>query len=120
VDTYSNAQVLNGTGPYYLSIPSPNTVGVVSYYLDSVTICYDVDLGSKITTTDVDRSITSNDDTNVFSDTTDRTTAYPNTECYTELVHDSSAPSNSAYYVELNTVGTTVRMIRVTANFLPA
>jgi hypothetical protein len=50
---------------------------------------------------------------------TDHATAFPNTECYSEAVHDTAAPANSAYYVQLSTEGPTVRMIRVTATFLP-
>ena len=83
-----------------------------------MTICYDVDPGSKISTTDIDRSNTGNSQTNVLSDTTDHAIAFPSTECYSEAVHDSGAPANSAYFVALSTVGPTTRMIRVTATFL--
>jgi hypothetical protein len=120
VEDYGNAQVLNGNSPYYLSLDSPNTVGVNNYFLDSVTICYDADAGSQITSTLINRSNTSNDDTNVLTDSTVRSTAYPNTECYSEAVHDTGAPATSAYYVQLVTTGSTMRMFRVTATFLPS
>ena len=113
VQDYGNVEVLNGNSPYYLSLDSPNTIGVKNYFLDSVTICYDVSAGSQISSTQIDRSNTANDNTIVLTDSTVHSTAYPDTECYSVAAHDTGAPVNSAYYVQLNTTGSTVRMIRV-------
>lgn len=122
VDTYSNAQVLDttsGSSDYYFPLESLNTIGAQRYYLYTVVICYDVDPGSAITATRIDRVNNGTSQTVLVDDTTTRNVAYPSTSCYTEVVNDNVQIENNTdtYYVDLTTTGTTTRIFRVSAGY---
>ena len=124
VDTYSNAQVLDttaGSSDYYFPLDSLNTLGTREYYLYTVVICYDVDPGSEITRTRIDRVNNGTTQTVLVDDTTTRAVTYPGSSCYTEVVNDHVQIENNTdtYYVDLTTTGTTTRVFRVTAGYEP-
>jgi hypothetical protein len=117
VNTYANLQALEGSGTYYLPLTTPNIIGTQAYYLASVEVCYNMFSGGQmITTTKVLRSTVNNDVDQTFTDATQRTSAYPTTECYKMPVNDSAAPTNSVYTLELDLLGS-ARIVRVTTIF---
>jgi hypothetical protein len=117
VGTFSNVQTLEGDDAYYLPLTSPNVLGSRQYYMDSVEICYNMFSGGQlITTTRIFRSTVNNSQDTPVTNSTDRTSAYPTTECYTVAVNDTAAPAGSVYTLALDVIGS-ARIVRVTTTY---
>ncbi|MGA9594905.1 MAG: hypothetical protein WBV06_02000 [Acidimicrobiia bacterium] len=110
------ADVLGGGGNQ-LGLITPTTVGIDTYYLDSVEVCYGGAFsGGTITASRVYRSTPSGSSGAIVDDNTSRTTVFPATECYQLSVADSTAPSGSTYHLFLNVTGD-VNVASVTSSY---